>query len=161
MTYLSVADADALASLHARCFARPWSADDFRRFSGWPPYFGLVVWHESTAIGFILSSMAGGQSDIVSIGVDPAFRRRGIASALIEQLLSDAARLGVETLFLEVETGNEGAIALYRRHGFEIAGRRPAYYDSPAGPLDALVMRLGLSGDAASHTRLSNRPPLF
>jgi ribosomal-protein-alanine N-acetyltransferase len=153
LAQLAAKDAESLARLHARCFDKPWSANDFRRFATWPPYFGLTAWRAGEPIGIIVVSMAGTDSDILSFCVDPAFRRHGVASALIRRLLFDIARLGVETLFLEVGIGNAAAVALYRGHGFEDCGRRPGYYDTPAGPQDALVMRLSLAipadGDAS------------
>ena len=145
LAQLAAKDAESLARLHARCFDKPWSANDFRRFATWPPYFGLTAWRSGESSGIIVVSMAGTDSDILSFCVDPAFRRRGIASTLIRRLSFDIARLGVETLFLEVGIGNAAAVALYRGHGFEDCGRRPGYYDTPAGPQDALVMRLSLA----------------
>lgn len=158
---LAAKDAESLARLHARCFAKSWSADDFRRFAAWPPYFGLTAWQSDTPTGIIVVSMAGTDSDILSFCVDPALRRRGIASALIGRLLFEIARLGVETLFLEVETGNAAALALYRRHGFEACGRRPAYYDTPAGPQDALIMKLRLFAASASEVAEPGPIPPF
>jgi ribosomal-protein-alanine N-acetyltransferase len=157
LAQLAAKDAESLARLHARCFDKPWSANDFRRFANWPPYFGLTAWRSGKPMGMIVVSMAGTDSDILSFCVDPAFRRRGVASALIRRLLFDIARLGVETLFLEVGIGNAAAVGLYRSHGFEDCGRRPGYYDTPAGPQDALVMRLSLAipadGDTSGPTR--------
>jgi ribosomal-protein-alanine N-acetyltransferase len=157
LAQLAAKDAESLARLHARCFDKPWSANDFRRFANWPPYFGLTAWRSGKPMGMIVVSMAGTDSDILSFCVDPAFRRRGVASALIRRLLFDIARLGVETLFLEVGIGNAAAVGLYRGHGFEDCGRRPGYYDTPAGPQDALVMRLSLAipadGDTSGPTQ--------
>jgi [ribosomal protein S18]-alanine N-acetyltransferase len=155
---LTALDAEALAALHARCFDKPWTAEDFRRFAGWPAYFGLTAWQSQALIGFILLSLAGTDSDILSFGVDPDVRRRGIASALLSQAVLEIARLGVETLFLEVETGNNAAIALYQAHGFEVSGTRPAYYETPAGPQDALIMTLPIRG-APEAGPAADQPP--
>jgi GNAT superfamily N-acetyltransferase len=99
LAQLAAKDAESLARLHARCFDKPWSANDFRRFATWPPYFGLTAWRAGEPIGIIVVSMAGTDSDILSFCVDPAFRRHGVASALIRRLLFDIARLGVKRFF--------------------------------------------------------------
>ena len=53
-----------------------------------------------------------------SLAVDPAERRRGLATAVLSELLDWGASLGATTALLHVETDNDGAIALYERHGF-------------------------------------------
>ena len=55
---------------------------------------------------------------IESVAVDPAQRRRGLATAVLAELLDWGASLGATTALLHVETVNTGAIALYERHGF-------------------------------------------
>ena len=50
--------------------------------------------------------------------VDPGHRRRGLASAVLADLLDWGASRGATTAMLHVETDNTGAIALYERHGF-------------------------------------------
>ncbi len=50
--------------------------------------------------------------------VDPAQRRRGLATGVLAELLDWGASRGARTALLHVETANPGAIALYERHGF-------------------------------------------
>lgn len=57
---------------------------------------------------------------IAHLAVDKSFRRQGIAQALIEKAGQDARSLGLNKLVLEVEIGNDNAIALYRKAGFEL-----------------------------------------
>jgi ribosomal-protein-alanine N-acetyltransferase len=64
--------------------------------------------------------------------VRPAWRRRGIAGALLNRLL--AAVSGITPIvLLEVAEDNEAAIALYIEAGFARVGRRPAYYRREGG----------------------------
>lgn len=55
---------------------------------------------------------------VESLAVDPAVRRRGLATAVLAEVLDWGAALGATTALLHVETPNTGAIALYERHGF-------------------------------------------
>ncbi len=87
---------------------------------------------------------AGGQGDIVTLGVAPGDWGRGIGSALLTALLGEARRRGYTEVFLEVRTDNDRAQRLYRRFGFTDVGLRRGYYQ-PSGA-DALVMRLSLTG---------------
>jgi ribosomal-protein-alanine N-acetyltransferase len=88
--------------------------------------------------------------EILTLGVVPGARRRGVARALLAAALPAACDLGAEEVFLEVAVDNEAAIALYAALGFRRAGLRRSYYDrGAAGFADALVMRLDLNAAAA------------
>ncbi len=55
---------------------------------------------------------------VESVAVDEGQRRRGLATAVLAELLDWGASLGATTALLHVETVNAGAIALYEQHGF-------------------------------------------
>ena len=58
------------------------------------------------------------------------------------QHLGDVARAaGATQIFLEVRPSNEAALALYKKVGFEMIGRRKGYYPALNGREDAVVMR--------------------
>jgi len=71
----------------------------------------------------------------------------GIGGALLDGLLTEAARRGCSEVFLEVRVDNDRAQRLYRGRGFIDIGIRRGYYQ-PSGT-DALVMR-----------RISEAPPV-
>ncbi len=127
---------DALAALHAKAFDRPWSAKDFADLIA----LGAVVVEETG--GFILVRAMAREAEILTLAVDPAHRRKGIARRLIE---AAARQLPADTLFLEVAEDNDPAISLYRSVGFEETGRRPRYYHRPdAQMIDALIFARAL-----------------
>jgi ribosomal protein S18 acetylase RimI-like enzyme len=74
--------------------------------------------------------------------VSPAARGRGIASAMCEHSLVQARKAGFTAMqFNFVVTTNEGAVRLWQKHGFAIAGRIPnAFRHARLGLVDALVM---------------------
>jgi len=65
-----------------------------------------------------------GKVDVGQVGVAPAFRRRGLASALVTEALARLRARGYDTVFLHVNTNNPGALATWRSLGFQPAGRR-------------------------------------
>ena len=87
-----------------------------------------------------LFAQRGGQADVLTLAVAAHRWGEGIGTALLEGLLSEAARRGCTEIFLEVRVDNDRAQRLYRRRGFTDIGVRRAYYQ-PSGT-DALVMRL-------------------
>ena len=88
---------------------------------------------------FLCAWIVAGELHINNIAVHPAYRRRGVASQLLEEILGRAKARGATAGYLEVRASNEAAKALYHRYGFKLIGRRPNYYDHPEE--DAIVMR--------------------
>jgi [ribosomal protein S18]-alanine N-acetyltransferase len=135
------ADAAAIAALHKASFQRGWGEDEV---------YGLLVEKNVVAhramnrramAGFILSRLAAGEAEILSIAIAPKQRGRGLARPLLDLNLRRLAGLGARTVFLEVDENNKPARALYRRAGFADVGRRNSYYQSGAA---ALVLRRDL-----------------
>ena len=89
-------------------------------------------------IGYAGGWIVDGDVQILKVGVDPAWRRHGIARELLSRVASDARDLGARTCSLEVRAGNEGAQAFYRALDFESLGKRPRYYSDGE---DALIMQ--------------------
>jgi len=103
-----------------------------------------------------LLAQRGGQADVLTLAVAPHRWGEGIGTALLDGLLSEAARRGCSEIFLEVRVDNDRAQRLYRRRGFTDIGIRRAYYQ-PSGT-DALVMRLIQEPvPAAARTHLAGR----
>jgi ribosomal-protein-alanine N-acetyltransferase len=132
-------DAVLLAHLQAQCCPELWSEESFVALLANRGCFALA---DDRKQGFILVQVVADQSEILSLGVIPAARRRGVASELLSAALTEAAERGALTMFLEVDCTNIPAIALYNGLGFVEMGRRKAYYTTPKGQQhDALTLR--------------------
>jgi ribosomal-protein-alanine N-acetyltransferase len=88
--------------------------------------------------GFVAARLAPDEIHINNVAVRAKYRRRGVGGALLAAALEHGKQAGARKAFLEVRAGNAAAQALYAQQGFEIVGRRPAYYSQPIE--DALVM---------------------
>ena len=86
---------------------------------------GFIAWREVTT----------GEWELLNMAVVPSFRRHGVGSLLLCQLL----QLQPRTVFLEVRESNHGARAFYALHGFQPVGLRRNYYSSPTE--NAIVLR--------------------
>ncbi len=145
-----------IAALHACCFAAPWSAASCARVMAMPGAFGLVATTRARAaggdavpVGFVLARVAGAEAEILSLGVDPAWRGRGAGTALMTAVLARAGAAGAEEVFLEVAESNRPALGLYHGLGFVRVGRRPGYYRSGAGSGEnAITLRAALPAPA-------------
>ena len=69
------------------------------------------------------------------LATDPRFRRRGVASALLDAASERARSLGLRSIALDTAAGNVDAQALYRRERFTEVGR-----SDPRGPIPAAVL---------------------
>lgn len=92
---------------------------------------------DGTVGGVATLRCVAGAADLDRIVVDPALRGRGIGRRLLDAGLAWADAAGADQVMLEVEDGNEPALALYERTGFMTLARRRDYYGTGR---DALVM---------------------
>ncbi len=140
-----------LSRLHGLCFAETgeagWDAEAFTELLAMPGACGVIAARRGEPLGLVLARAAGGDAEIVTLGVDPAMRRHGVAQALLAAAMGWAGERGAQALFLEVAADNRPAIALYEKTGFCQVGRRPGYYRRRADSnfavhrVDALVMK--------------------
>jgi ribosomal-protein-alanine acetyltransferase len=94
---------------------------------------------DGTLLGWAGVRVIGDSAEVLTVGVITSARRRGLARAMLAELLAEARRRGAVEAFLEVRVDNAAAFALYRSEGFAEVGQRLGYYDH--GRVDAVVMR--------------------
>lgn len=130
---------EAIAELEKICFQDPWSVNSIaselsNRLSTW-----LVAVENGAVCGYVGSQSVLDSADMMNIAVHPEYRNRGIACALVSELIALLKNQNVIRLMLEVRVSNESAINLYKKLGFDIVGKRPRYYHNPRE--DAYIMR--------------------
>ena len=120
----------------------PWGAWAFRAELDAGHYYLAAVTDDGVLAGYgglaFMGSPGAWETSVHTIGVDPAYQGHGIGSALLRTLLERADEL-LAPVVLEVRTDNATALALYRRHGFEVVGTRSGYYEFSGA--DAYTMR--------------------
>lgn len=134
-------DAAAIAAIHAASFKRGWGEDELQQLLGDRNVVAHRVTAGSAFAGFILSRLAAGEAEILSIAIAPGWRGRGLARPLLDTHIRRLAGLGARAVFLEVDQHNAPATGLYGDAGFYEVGRRKGYYDSGT---TALVLRRDL-----------------
>jgi len=146
----------AFAIAAASAEAPQWRPTDYEPYIGADPAahgslsrVAIVATQAGGVAGFVAATLrpdpeppegssAPNLCELDSIAVHPAARRKGTASALVSALLAWAASQHATRLTLEVRASNAAALALYRRFGLRIRGRRPGYYTHPEE--DALLL---------------------
>lgn len=124
---------DEAAVLEAESFSMPWSRNAFKEALDSENYEYIVALDgESGALaGYAGMQMVLDEAEITNIAVDEAYRKRGIATKLLEGLALLCSRRDIKYLHLEVRETNTAARALYEKSGFEIDGIRKNFYQRP------------------------------
>ena len=91
--------------------------DDFR------PELSLLAYYDDLPVGFTVCA----DRWIVQMGVRPEWRKRGIGSALVAEVLRRSRAAGGDHVLLDVNVNNPCAARIYTRTGFERVGRRARY----------------------------------
>jgi ribosomal-protein-alanine N-acetyltransferase len=144
---MTTADLDAVLDLeHALFGDDAWSRRMLEGELAEQPRsrYYLVADENGAITGYAGLLVAAAQADVLTLAVAADRWGQGTGSALLEALLTEAARRNAVEVFLEVRTDNTRAQRLYRRYGFSQIGIRKGYYQ-PSGA-DALVMRRDLGG---------------
>ena len=98
------------------------------------PFTKIYIYKESKNIGFIIYSKYYERIEIDYIFVEQEFRKKGIASKLINYIINE--NKDIQNITLEVSVHNEPAINLYKKSGFKVVATREKYYNG----IDAYLM---------------------
>ena len=142
----SAAAALLLAELHQQSFSEGWSATTFEEMILQPGIVILIVSEPTPSAtnpqGFLVLRLVAEEAEILTIGIVPTARRRGLACALMSEATRMLGKNRCQSLFLEVACSNLAAQQLYRSLGFTQVGQRKNYYRHRDGRAeDALVLK--------------------
>lgn len=134
---LTIEDASLISDLHALGFQPAWGTEDMLGLLQDKNVFGFLavdknVLLHSRPLGFVLARNLVDEAEILTIAVDPRGRGRGTGKALMREVLRTLYADRKERLVLEVDEGNDAALTLYRRLGFQKVGERKGYYSAAA-----------------------------
>jgi ribosomal-protein-alanine N-acetyltransferase len=139
-------DRAVAAALHGSCFDDGWSEAAMTEILAMPGSFGALAQVGDQPVGFVIALAVGPEAEILTLGVLPKFRRRGIARHLLTWVIERLGDAACPRLLLEVAEDNVAARALYGKLGFAEVGRRPSYYRRSAGAKAAIVLARTLRG---------------
>lgn len=133
-------DLNGVLEVEGESFTNPWTRDmytwELQNRSMCHIY--VVRTPECAVAGFCAFWLVSDDIHINNVALRPAYRNRGLGTALMRHVMTEARRLGAMRATLEVRASNAGARRLYERLGFYVAGSRRNYYTNPVE--DALIL---------------------
>ena len=161
---MTVEDLAQVAALEVQAFPAPRSAAFYRQEVTQNSYANYWVIHAAPAGATVTASrvvayggywLMGEDAHIVSIAVDPQWRRQRLAEWLMLELIVTAWQQGAHLVTLEMRVSNSAASALYHKLGFQEVGRRKRYYRDNGE--DALLLSLAGLQEAQTQQQLRLR----
>ena len=121
------------------CFSIPWSKESFidevvkNKFARY-----VIAIFKDKVIGYAGMWLIAGEGQITNIATHPDYRGLGVASSMLESLLSICKEENILNITLEVRSSNYKALSLYNKYGFVQEGLRKGYYAD--NNEDAIIM---------------------
>jgi len=145
-------DLPAIVDINRKSFVLPYTVSVFREFFREHRYAFLVAECDGRVVGYAMSRILRRLDlrgfgvkrigHIMSLAVEPRFRRRGIGKELLKRTMEALWGNGASELQLEVRVSNQLAIEMYRNAGFKEERVIPGYYSDGE---DAVLMTKGRS----------------
>ena len=134
-------DIPAVIDLDQKSFSLPWPERSFRfEVMENPASHCWVAELDGKVVGMIVVWLIVDEAHVATIAAHPDFRRQGVAKRLLAYALRQLIDEGAHSSFLEVRESNLAAQEMYRKFGYEEAGRRRRYYRD--NDEDAILMNL-------------------
>ena len=136
---LGLGDLDGVEAIEQSSYPTPWSRAMFVAELRKPGSLALGAFVDGEMlVGYAFVSRYVDAWHVMNVAVASSFRRRGVATALLERLFEVTATDARRGYTLEVRVSNTDAIRLYEKLGFERRGIRRGYYTDNRE--DALIM---------------------
>lgn len=101
-----------------------------------------VVEVEGKVVGYSFVHFMDPYAHLINIAIDKNFQRKGLAKALLNEIINYSLANGLKSIVLEVRVGNTKAQNLYKSFGFKVIRVEKKYYRDGE---DAFIMIKDLS----------------
>ena len=134
---LSLEFCEQTHDIEVSCIEEPWSLEQIKGLVNDKNAVARVGIIDSEIVCYYSFYNICNEGNVNNLAVKSDYRGKGIGNLLIEDMLKTSKDIKLSALTLEVNVNNTVAIALYKKYGFEIEGKRIKFY---GGKDDALIM---------------------
>ncbi|MDR3055481.1 MAG: ribosomal protein S18-alanine N-acetyltransferase [Zoogloeaceae bacterium] len=142
---MRVADLPQVVALEAAAQPFPWQERNFTD-SLTAGHHAWILRRGATCLGFSILMHVIDEAHLLNIAVAPSAQGQGMGARLLRHAMREAARAGMDKLYLEARPSNVRALQIYQAFGFRQVGVRKAYYPAAKGREDALIFCAALEG---------------
>lgn len=135
---MEIRDLPEVVEIEKEIFSIPWSLKSFQESLINKNTLYMVAVENEKVIGYAGMYISFEEGDISNVAVASNYRKRGVATKLLLEIIRRAHEKGVTDVTLEVRETNVGAIRLYEKLGFKEVGIRKNFYEKPIE--NALIM---------------------
>ena len=122
---------EQVCKIEKECFSHPWSLQSLESELNNDTSYFLVATEKDEVIGYIGMSVVIDEGYIFNVAVNVKHRKKGVATALVNELVTYGKKNNFYFITLEVRESNEKAKSLYSKFGFVKVGERKDYYSVP------------------------------
>lgn len=123
-------DMQAILSIEYKCFKDPYPPSLLNHLHSMHPDGFLVAEVDGRVVGYVIGAVRwGGIGHILTVAVDPPYRRHGIGSALMADIMNRLRAKKVKSVRLEARKSNLTAQRFYLKLGFKRREEIPYYYE--------------------------------
>lgn len=134
---------DVIHSIDLCCFKEEsWSKELIEKELSKSETHYLLCSSENQYVAYLSFSSILGDVNLDRIAVLPEFQGRGVGYKFMNEFINLVKKQGNNSVFLEVRSGNESALNLYKKCNFKIDCIRKKYYQNPSE--NAVLMSLKL-----------------
>lgn len=133
-------DIDQILEIERSSFNRydAYTLADFERWYHYNPDLCIVAELDGCIAGYVISRISPGIGELASLAINPAYRRRGIGTALLDATEQRILEYGVNEINLEVRKTNLTGLAFWQNMGFVPFGKLLGFYEDGE---DAIQMK--------------------
>jgi len=132
-------DMPEVLDIENRSFEFPWSEEDFIRCLRQRNCIGMVAEYDERVVGFMIYELHKNRLHILNFAVRPEFRRRGVATAMVNKLIGKLSQQRRNRILLEIRETNLDAQLFFRDSGFRAISVLRDFYDDTTE--DAYLMQ--------------------
>jgi ribosomal-protein-alanine N-acetyltransferase len=131
---------DDILRIEQESFAAPWNIEMFLGAAKNKTTTFKALLENKIVLGYYIISTVVDESEIITIAVDPKFRRQNLGKFMLSNILKEVEERKSKFIFLEARKSNTPALNLYKSFGFKEIGIRKNYYKNE----DAVTLRLDI-----------------